>query len=131
MTHKCQVCDEYDESVNEVDTRLGQYMGEASGWILDEVENFYLNTSSYKAIRGSSYIRTPTRLAGKQAIINVINKTDDRCFEYSILASKYPAKGHQHDVYSYKKYLSELNTKDIEIPMATKYVKKVEKKNPD
>ena len=49
----CQVGDEYDESVNEVDTRLGQYMGEASGWILDVVENIYLNISSYKAIRGN------------------------------------------------------------------------------
>ena len=34
--------DEYDESVNEIDARLGQYMGEASGWILDVVEKFIL-----------------------------------------------------------------------------------------
>ena len=49
-----EVGDEYDESVNEVDTRLGQYMGEASGWILDVVENVHLSISAYKAIRGSS-----------------------------------------------------------------------------
>ena len=42
-----------------------------------------------------------------------------------------PAKSHQNKVYSYEKYLPELNTKDIEMPMATKDIKKVEKKNPD
>ena len=58
-----QVGDEYDESVNEIDTRLGQYMGEASGWIMDVVENIHLNISIYQARRGSSWIPTPTRLA--------------------------------------------------------------------
>ena len=43
---KSQVGDEYDESVNEVETRLGQYMGEASGWILDKVQNVHVNISS-------------------------------------------------------------------------------------
>ena len=57
-----EVGDEYDESVNEIDTRLGQYMGEASGWIMDVVENIHLNISIYHARRGSSYVSTLTRL---------------------------------------------------------------------
>ena len=128
---KCQVGDERDESVNEVHKRLGQYMGEASGWILDVVENIHLSISVYHAIRGSSYIPTPTRLKGKQAIINVVNRKDDRCFEYSILASKYADKKHQNRVSRYKDYLDELNTEGIEMPMATKDITKFEKMNPE
>ena len=67
-------------------------MGEASGWIMDVVENIHLNISIYHARRGSSWIPTPTRLKGKRAIINVKNINDDRCFEYSILAAKHAYK---------------------------------------
>ena len=42
---------EYDESVNEIDTRLGQYIGEASGWMMDVVNNIHLNISIYQARR--------------------------------------------------------------------------------
>ena len=66
-------------------------MGEASGWVLDKIQNVYVNITSYKAIRGSCYIKTPPLLANKGAIINVKSK-DNRCFEYSLLASEFPPK---------------------------------------
>ena len=72
-----QVDEEYEESVNDVHHKLGLYMGEASGWVLDEIENVYLNISSYKAIRGSCHIDTPTSIKHKRATINVDNKDKD------------------------------------------------------
>ena len=99
-------------------------MGEASGWILDVVENVYLNKSAYKAIRGSSYIPTPTRLKGKKAIINVKNINDDRCFEYSILAAKYGYKKDPNRVSKYPDHLNDLKTEGIQMPMATNDITK-------
>ena len=83
--------DEYDEAVNEVNHKLGLYMGEASGWIMDKVENVYVNITSYSPIRGSCHIDTPARLANKKSLINIKNK-DNRCFEYAIRASEFPSE---------------------------------------
>ena len=44
-----------------------------------------------KQIKGGSYIKTPRRLRGKVAILNVKNFDDNLCFIYCILAFLYPA----------------------------------------
>ena len=124
-----QVDEEYDESVNEVHHNLGLFMGEASGCVLEEVENVYVNITSYNPIRGSCHIKTPTRLANKKAIINVKNE-DNRCFEYAILASVFPPKNHKNNVSSYINYMHKLKTVGIEMPMSIKDITKFEKQNP-
>ena len=99
-------------------------------WKLDSLDNVNLHIARYSPIKGSCHIKTPTRLANKKAIINVKNE-DDRCFEYSILASLYPAKNNRPNrVSHYEEYLPKLKTNGIEMPMATKDIKKFEKMNP-
>ena len=72
-------------------------MGEASSWVLDEIENVCLNISSYTAIKGSCHVDTPTSIKHKKATINVENE-DERCFEYAILASEFPPKKTKRDL---------------------------------
>ena len=60
-----------------------------SGWILDGVQNIYLNTSVYEAIRSKSYTETPKSIAEIHAIVNIQNK-DDMCFKWAVLSALHP-----------------------------------------
>ena len=108
---------EYDEAMDNINEKFGKYMGEQSGWVLDEIRAVNLNIARYNPIRGASYIKTPKAIEVKKAIVNIQNK-DQICFFYSILASKHPVsyKDHPQRVNKYKEYLKELNYKDIEMP---------------
>ena len=52
-----------------------QWLSHGSGWILETVENLYLNSATYEPIYGRSYIPTPKGIAAKKAVVNVQNKT--------------------------------------------------------
>ena len=111
----------YDESVNQINDNFGRDMGEQSGWTLDKIENVWVNISSYNPIRGSCHIPTPSRLFGKQAIINVKNYYSN-CFLYAVCASEYPVKNNQNRVFNYD--IEKLKRKGIELPMRLKNIDK-------
>ena len=76
----------YEEAIDTINGKLGDYMGESSGWMMDSIKAVNLNIARYNPIRGSSYIPSPVGLVGKKALVNVQNK-DQNCFLYSVLAS--------------------------------------------
>ena len=82
-----------------------------------------------KQIKGGSYIKTPRRLRGKVAILNVKNFDDNLCFIYCILAFLYPATNNVQRVKKYKKHIHKLKYKGIKMPMAVKDIEKFEKIN--
>ena len=96
---------EYDEAMDNINEKFGKYMGEQSGWVLDEIRAVNLNIARYNPIRGASYIKTPKAIEVKKAIVNIQNK-DQKCFLYSILASKHHVsyKDHPYRASKYKKY---------------------------
>merc|ERR1711955_85583 len=71
-----------------------------------------------KQIKGGSYIKTPQRLRGKVAILNVKNFDDNLCFIYCILAFLYPATNNVQRVNHYKKHIHKLKYQGIKMPMA-------------
>ena len=103
-------------------------MGESSGWQIDSINAVNLNIAKYNAIRGASYIPTPSAIQVKKAVVNIKNK-DQKCFLYSILAFMFLNKNNVEKVSSYKKYLDKLNYKDFEMPMAVHDIDRFEKKN--
>merc|ERR1712105_290351 len=82
------------EMIQESATKIGHsfdaFIQNGPGWVLQSIDYLRLFTAKYVPILGKSYIATPTHIKGKQAIINIQNE-DNRCFEYSILASQYHA----------------------------------------
>ena len=70
----------YDESVKKIWSDFDKWLSNGSGWILERIENLYLNVATYDSIYGRSYIKTPKRIAGKLAVINVVNE-DNQCFK--------------------------------------------------
>ena len=85
-------------------TRLNQ----GSGWVYQSVENFKVYLFDYTAIRGASYIPTPSSLKKKEAIVNVKND-DEYCFLWSIVAALHPAEENPDRISNYRKYMYGLN----------------------
>merc|ERR1712081_106575 len=118
----------YQNAIDTINGKLGDYMGESSGWQIDSINAVNLNIAKYNAIRGASYIPTPSAIEVKKAVVNVRNN-DMLCFAYSILAFKFPHKNNTSRVSTYKKHLDKLNYKDVEMPMAVDDIDRFEKKN--
>ena len=80
--------------------------------------------------RGNSCIKSPEWAASKKAIINPKNE-DDRCFQYSIVASHHKEiKNHPERVSPIHHYISwDYNWEDIDFPAGIKDWKRFEKNN--
>ena len=81
-TIKTVINDRYfiENSFEETINRTDQWTSEGSGWIIDNVETFYINIANYKPPSGSSYIPLPKELNNSmKGLINIKNK-DLKCF---------------------------------------------------
>ena len=68
------------ELLKELINGIDQSTREGPGWIIDRVENFYINTANYEPLSGSSYIPLPKELNNSmKGLINIKNK-DLKCF---------------------------------------------------
>ena len=66
---------------------IENFVHNGSGWRFVRIHKVIVNVYKYIPARGGrSYIPTPKSIAGKQAIINVLNE-DEKCFMWSILAA--------------------------------------------
>ena len=63
----------YDESVKKIWIDFDKWLSNVSGWILERVENLYLNSTTYDTIYGRSYIKTPKGIEAKKVVVNVQN----------------------------------------------------------
>ena len=98
----------FEESRKLIWKSLDEWMKEGSGWTIERVEKLTLKSYSYEPMGASSYIPTPMSIIGKHAIVNVQNTEDHRCFEYSVIASQYPAKDHPERTSQYEQHMGKL-----------------------
>ena len=69
-----------DKSFSEILFRLDNWINEGSGWVIEMVNDQYLNISRYAPLVGSSFIELPKELSSpKKGLINLRNK-DNKCF---------------------------------------------------
>ena len=120
--------EQYNKQIDLIMRRLKDFIRDGSGWTVRQVDNLELHFVSYKPIAGSSYIKTPKFIAGKNAVNNIQNE-DNKCFMWSILAAVHPVNQNANRVNKYKLYEKELNISDIKFPLALKDIKKFEKLN--
>lgn len=103
-----------------------------SNWVLQSIDILNIAINKYDPIRGSTYIRTPDKIANKKLTVNVKNE-DNKCFLWSILAHLYPSGNNPQRVYQYERYENIFNEVKIEYPMAVckipGFVDNVNKKN--
>ena len=93
---------ELDMSRQEILNVIDKWVSEGSGWVIDRIDNHYINVTLYKPLNGSSYIELPTELRNsKKRLINMKNK-DEECFRWCHIRhlnpqNKYPERIKKED----------------------------------
>ena len=73
---------ELSMSRQEILNVIDKWVSEGSGWVIDSINNHYINVITYKPLHGSSYLELPTELRDpKKRLINIRNK-DGECFRW-------------------------------------------------
>ena len=121
---------ELNMSRQEILNTIDKWVSEGSGWVIDRIDNHYINVTLYKPLNGSSYIELPTELRNpKKGLINIKNK-DDECFRWCHIRHLYPQeKDPQRIKKEDKKMINEINCDGIDFPLSQKHYNKVEKQN--
>ena len=121
---------ELNMSRQEILNVIDKWVSEGLGWVIDRIDNHYINVTLYKPLNGSSYMELPTELRNpKKGLINIKNK-DAECFRLCHIRhlnpqGKDPRRIKKED----KKMINEMNYEGIEFPLSQKHYNKVEKQN--
>ena len=120
-----------DIAIESIQSRSDTFESYGSGWVVNDIKRFSVDTAVLDVIGGSSYIPLPPHLAKKKAILNIQNR-DQNCFAYSVLAHMHPLHFTQNALTAskYVQYLPELNMHGIPAPVAVNHIAKFEKQNP-
>ena len=105
-------------------------VSEGSGWVIDSINNHYINVTTYKRLNGSSYIELPIELQNSaKGSINIKNK-DDECFRWCHIRHLNPQIKHPERIKKGDKQLiGRVNYEGIEFPVSQKHYNKIEKQN--
>ena len=76
-----------------------------------------LNVVKHNPFHGTSYTELPACVKNSKSVINIKNN-DNKCFLYSILASRQKIVSHPERVSHYEKFMTELQWKGNDFPMA-------------
>ena len=106
----------------------------ASNLVFYKIDEIVIQISKSKKTRAGCYIELPELLKYKRAIVNMKNKTDDKCLEWSLLSWRHYEdikNKDRNNICYYKKYFNELIIpKDIKYPIdIQKDISKYEKLN--
>ena len=92
MLHNDFQINEVYSRILEVQIRHANLLRKVSPFVLDNIESAVLHEARYATTRGGTNKELPDFLAPKKCVVNVKN-TDNRCFGYSITASRVHLKG--------------------------------------
>ena len=123
----------YNEMMDEIEEEIQKVeQAEGSGWVFLEVENLTLHTDIWDPIKGSSYIDLPKELKNKNAIINMKNEDNNKCFLWCVLRALNPKdKNAERIDKDLKSKENTLNMEGIDYPVNLKDIKRFEKQNLD
>ena len=134
ITEETDLIEVYHEMRDEIEERIKQMdNAEGSGWVFFQVENLTLYTDIWDPIKAGSYIDLPKELKNKNAIINMKNEDNNKCFLWCVLRALNPSKD-KHPSRIDKDLKSKENTLNMEgitYPVDLKDIKRFEKQNPD
>ena len=122
--------DNIDKSFSEILFRLDNWINEGSGWVIERLNDQYLNIGQYAPLVGSSFIELPKELSNpKKGLINLGNK-DNKCFmwchvRHLNLVSDNASRIKKVD----RKIASALDYDKVKFPVKVKDVDVIEDKN--
>ena len=106
-------------SRQEILNTIDKWVSEGSEWVIDRIDNHYINVTLYKPLNGSSYIELPTELRNpKKGLINKKNK-DAECFRWCHIRHLNPQTEHPERIKKEdKRSIEGLNYEGIEFPVS-------------
>ena len=109
-----------EDSFEEIINRIDQWTSEGSGWIIDNIESFYINIANYEPLSGITYIPMSKELNNSmKGLINIKNK-DLKCFMWCHIRLVNPTDSHPERINQQdKKIASTLDYSGIDFPMKT------------
>ena len=118
-----------DQPFQEILDRIDNWINQGSGWIVESIDGFYLNVSSYSPFIGSTYIELPDELKNSRRGLVKIQNVDNKCFlwrhiKHVDLIDKISLKIIKKD-----KELVKLNYEGINFPVPKKDYYKIEVRN--
>ena len=133
ITEATDVNEIYGEMLDEIEEEIQKVeQAEGSGWVFLEVENLTLHTDIWDPIKASSYIDLPKELKNKNAIINMKNEDNNKCFLWCVLRALNPKdKNAERIDKDLKSKENTLNMEGIAYPVSLKDINRFEKQNPD
>ena len=131
------ISDEADEVTKELfDSLKNRYQNnlesmKGSEFVVDYVHLMYYKCHKTNLNRGESYLDSPDLIKNKKAIINPINKKDNKCFQYPIIvALNYEKIGkHAERRTKIKHFINEYKWERINCPSENDDWKKFQKHN--
>ena len=113
---------ELNMSRQEILNVIDKWVSEGLGWVIDRIDNHYINVTTYTPLHGSSYIELQTELKNpKKGLINIRNK-DDECFRWCHIRHLNPQeKNPQRIKKEDKEMINELNYDGIDFPLSQKH----------
>ena len=134
---KFMISDEADEIIEKLFNSLkNSYQNNllsmrCSEFVFDYVQLLYYKCHKINLNRGESYIDSPVWIKNKKATINLINKKDNKCFQYAIrVALNYEEiKKDPQRVTKIKPFINKYNWEGINYPSQKDNWKKSEKNN--
>ena len=123
----------YNEMFKEIEEAVQKVEhAEGSGWVFVEVENLTLDVDIWDPLKGSSYIDLPKELKNKNAIINMKNEDNNKCFLWCVLRALNPKdKNAERIDKDLKSKENTLNMGGIDYPVSLKDINRFEKQNLD
>ena len=112
---------ELNMSRQEILNVIDKWVSEGSGWVIDRIDNHYINVTLYKPLNSSSYIELPTELRNpKKGLINIKNQ-DNECFRWCHIRMINPIDKHPERVKKEDKIMiGKLDYSGIEFPISKK-----------
>ena len=123
--------DLYQKMTNKILEGITKYNKGGSNFIFKQILGLEIYTVQYEPLGGSSYIELPESLAKKKAVINLINKEDEKCFMWAVTRALHPAKDHSERIDpKLKKATENFNWDGVTFPVELKQIDVFEKQNP-
>ena len=122
--------DSIDKSISEILFRLDNWINKGSEWVIERVNDQYLNISQYSPLVGSSFIELPKELKNlKKGLLNLRN-TDNKCFMWCHVRHLNPVSDNASRIKRVdRKIASTLDYGGVEFPVKVKDVDVIEDMN--
>ena len=78
--------------------RVEFYSNEGSGWIIDKIEDIWINISNYEPLSGSSYIPLAPELDHPMKGLIKIKNKDNNCFKWCRIRFHNPTNSHPEKI---------------------------------